>query len=106
MPDQQKMKRHAPLIWTILLISVITSPCFGATFFSETLEREIPVEVIMPSAPNETASDIVIYLKGLAEPRVGQVSDTTLIGELTHAGMGVLVVCVLGQQADAGKFLA
>ena len=46
----------------------------------------------MPGKPNETARDMVIYLKGLAEPRVGQVSDTTLIGELTKAGMGVLVV--------------
>lgn len=86
------MTRHAFLIWTILLISAIISPCFGATFYSETLEREITVEVIMPSVPNETACDIVIYLKGLAEPRVGQVSDTTLIGELTQAGIGVLVV--------------
>jgi predicted esterase len=86
------MTQHAPLIWTILLISAITSPSFGSTFYSETLDREISVEVVMPNIPNETAHDIVIYLKGLAEPRVGQVPDTTLIGELIKAGMGVLVV--------------
>jgi len=56
------------------------------------LEREIAVEAVMPSGPNETARDIVIYLKGLAAPRAGHVPDTTLIGELARAGMGVLVV--------------
>lgn len=86
------MTRNGPLIWTILLISAIASPCFGAAFYSETLGREITVEAVMPGPPNDTVLDIVIYLKGLAEPRVGQVSDTTLIGELTNAGMGVLVV--------------
>ena len=86
------MTRYASLIWTILLISGITSPNFGATFYSETVEREIPVDIVMPSVPKETASDIVIYLKGLAEPRGGQVPDATLIGELTRAGMGVIVV--------------
>lgn len=86
------MTRHAPLIWTVLLIGSLTSPCLGATFYSQTLKREIPVEVVMPSEPNVTARDIVIYLKGLAEPRAGQVPDSTLIGELTKAGMGVLVV--------------
>lgn len=86
------MTRYAPYIWTGLLIGLITSPCFGATFYSETLERETPVEAVMPDKLNETACDIVIYLKGLAEPRVGQVSDITIIGELTQAGIGVLVV--------------
>ena len=86
------MIRQTSFVWTVLLIGTLTSPCFGAVFHSQALKREIPVEVVMPGEQNGIARDIVIYLKGLAEPRVGHVSNSTLIGELTQAGMGVLVV--------------
>jgi acetyl esterase/lipase len=74
----------------------------GATFESATLGRGLAVEVVAPRvASGAEAYDTVIYLKGLAGPRLGDVDDVTLIGEMAGAGLLVLVVDYEGDSKAA-----
>ena len=74
-------------------------------FFSEALDREMSVQVVMPAGTADTTRDLVIYLKGLAEPRVGQVPDATLIDEFTNAGLGVLALDYRGAAKAASPWI-
>ncbi|MHC4993896.1 MAG: hypothetical protein ACYTGQ_02485 [Planctomycetota bacterium] len=78
------------ILWVLLLDS---APAWGGTFESAALGRGLSVEVVAPAARSgDAALETVIYLKGLAGPRLGEVDDASLIAEMTSAGLLALVV--------------
>lgn len=68
------------------------SKCLAATFHSEAIGRDVTVRVMAPAGESDGPRAAVIYLKGLAEERLGEVDDATLIGELIDDDLIVLVI--------------
>ena len=99
------MTRYISPILACVLACIGASAVFGSTFFSEVLNREVPVRVVMPDRSVDGARDLVVVLKGLAAPRVGDVPDATLIDEFTNAGLAVLVVDYGGATKAASPWI-
>lgn len=75
------------------------APTPPTTWRSVALEREIAVELMEPpAAATAKPGPLVVYLKGLAAPRVGTESDETILADIRAQGF---LVATLDYRGDA-----
>ena len=67
-------------------------PIHCGEFRSPLLKRNLDFRVLAPNEPTEQPMPMVVYVKNLAGPRLGTVSDNELVGSFLKAGMLVAEV--------------